>query len=118
MTRLAAAVGELKPMLRGRTADPALHRAGDRIVRNGTKILMTHDNIAAVAAKYGIDIGDARLVIDKVRGGTGPGRQGIYLSRVGIPADAAMLPFDAPEEAHDAAVPPDIKILPPDPLTQ
>ena len=45
-------------------------------------------------------------------------RQGIYLSRVGIPADAAMLPFDAPEEAHDAAVPPDIKILPPDPLTQ
>jgi hypothetical protein len=42
-------------------------------------------------------------------------RQGIHLSRVGIPAGADMLTFDATEAEEDAAVPPDIEILPPDP---
>lgn len=42
-------------------------------------------------------------------------RQGIYLSRVGIPPGAAMLTFDATEEEADAAVPSDVVLLPPDP---
>ena len=42
-------------------------------------------------------------------------RQGIYLSRVGIPPGAEMLPFDATQEEEDAAVPPDVVLLPPDP---
>jgi hypothetical protein len=44
-------------------------------VRNGKKILMTHTNVTAVAEKYGIDLQGVDLVIDKVRGGTGPGRE-------------------------------------------
>jgi hypothetical protein len=42
-------------------------------------------------------------------------RQGIYLSRVSIPEGAEMLTFDATEEEADAAVPPDLTLLPPDP---
>jgi hypothetical protein len=42
-------------------------------------------------------------------------RQGIYLSRVGIPPDAEMLSFDATQDEEDAAVPPDVTLLPPDP---
>ena len=44
-------------------------REGDGIVRNGKKVLMTSDNVTAVAAKYGLDLSDVNLVIDKVRGG-------------------------------------------------
>jgi hypothetical protein len=52
-----------------------LLREGDGIVRNGKKILMTMDNVQAVAAKYGIDLKGVRLKIDKVRGGLGPGKE-------------------------------------------
>ena len=45
-------------------------------------------------------------------------RQGIYLSRVGIPPGAEMLPFDATQEEEDAAVPPDVVLLPPDPAPE
>jgi hypothetical protein len=31
--------------------------------------------VSAVAAKYGIDVGDVKLVIDKVRSGRGPGHE-------------------------------------------
>jgi len=41
-------------------------------------------------------------------------RQGIYVSRVGIPPGAETLPFDATQEEGDAAVPPAVVLLPPD----
>jgi hypothetical protein len=58
----------------GRDGLPLL-REGDGIVRNGKKILMTADNVKAIAAKYGIDINDVRIRIDKVRAGSGPGKE-------------------------------------------
>ena len=73
--RLESAITELvRGLRRGGEAGPLL-REGDGIVRNGKKILMTMDNVSAIAAKYGVDLADVNLVIDKVRGGLGPGKE-------------------------------------------
>lgn len=75
--RLGQAIEYLRNLLnklRGRGGLP-LRREGDGIVRNGKKILMTADNVKAIAAKYGIDINDVRIRIDKVRAGSGPGKE-------------------------------------------
>lgn len=42
-------------------------------------------------------------------------KRGIYLSRVAIPPGAEMLTFDATDQERDAAVPPDVYLLSPDP---
>jgi uncharacterized protein YukE len=57
------------------THAPTLMREGDGIVRNGKKILMTMDNVKAVAAKYGIDLNRVRVGIDKSLTGMGPGKE-------------------------------------------
>jgi hypothetical protein len=75
--RLGELIDELKKILsrlRGNSGLPLL-REGDGIVRNGKKILMNMDNVRTVAAKYGIDTDRVRVVIDKVRGGSGPGKE-------------------------------------------
>jgi uncharacterized protein YukE len=72
MTRLESGIRGLRAE---RRAEPSLHRTGDGIVRNGKKILMTWDNVAAVAAKYGVQVDDLEIIIDKVRSGGGPGRE-------------------------------------------
>jgi hypothetical protein len=41
--------------------------------------------------------------------------EGIYLTRVGIPEGAPLLPYDAPEAEKDAVIPPDLEFLDPDP---
>ena len=43
-------------------------------------------------------------------------RQGIFLSRVGIPEGADMLTFDASDEEQEAIIPNNIEFLPPDPI--
>ncbi|RSM51828.1 hypothetical protein DMB66_41085 [Actinoplanes sp. ATCC 53533] len=75
MTRLESAVRQLRPQGRGGAAEPALHRSGDGIVRNGKKILMTMENVEAIAAKFGIDVAGVRIIIAKSRSGGGPGRE-------------------------------------------
>lgn len=75
--RLGQAIEYLRNLLNklhGRRGLPLL-REGDGIVRNGKKILMTADNVEAIAAKYGIDINAVRIRIDKVRAGSGPGKE-------------------------------------------
>ena len=52
-----------------------LFREGDGIVRNGKKIVMNRENVLAVAEKYGIDMDGVRLSLDKVRRGSGPGKE-------------------------------------------
>ncbi|GIE76259.1 hypothetical protein Aph02nite_22090 [Actinoplanes philippinensis] len=52
-----------------------LFRTGDGIVRNGVRILMTRENVLAVAAKFGIDMKGVRFGLDKIRKGAGPGRE-------------------------------------------
>jgi hypothetical protein len=42
-------------------------------------------------------------------------RQGIYLSRVGIPEGAPMLAFGVSEADQAAVIPPDLELLDPDP---
>jgi uncharacterized protein YukE len=73
--KLAALISRLREGLRRSGEGPALLREGDGIVRNGKKILMTKANVAATAEKYGIDLQDVRLVIDKGRSGAGPGHE-------------------------------------------
>jgi hypothetical protein len=73
--KLATLIARLREGLRRSDSGPALRREGDGIVRNGKKILMTNANVAAVAEKYGIDLHDVNLVIDKARSGAGPGRE-------------------------------------------
>jgi hypothetical protein len=75
MTHLASSVHGLRIDLRANADGPSLRRDGDGIVRNRQKILMTMDNVTAVADKYGIDIDGVEVVIDKVRGGSGPGKE-------------------------------------------
>jgi uncharacterized protein YukE len=74
--RLGALIDELKRILtrlRSGSSTPYLARGGDGVWRNGTKILMTMDNVRAIAAKYGIDLRGVRISIDKVRKGP-PGK--------------------------------------------
>jgi uncharacterized protein YukE len=74
--KLARLIEGLKNGLRRLGGEKSsLHREGDGVVRNGAKILMTRANVSAVAAKYGVDLEGVDLVIDKVRGGEGPGRE-------------------------------------------
>jgi hypothetical protein len=75
MTRLETGVRRLRSEHGTGGHEPTLHRAGDGIVRNGRKILMTRENVEAVAAKFGIDIADVEIIIAKSRSGGGPGRE-------------------------------------------
>ncbi|TDO38032.1 hypothetical protein C8E87_1674 [Paractinoplanes brasiliensis] len=52
-----------------------LFREGDGIVRNGAKILMSRENVLAIAEKYGLDMHGVRFSLDKNRRGSGPGRE-------------------------------------------
>jgi hypothetical protein len=72
MTGLQSAVRRLQPPSH---AEGPLHRTGDGIVRNGKKILMTDENVAAVAAKYGINTEGVKITINKSLSGGGPGRE-------------------------------------------
>ncbi|MEU4564329.1 hypothetical protein AB0F72_38605 [Actinoplanes sp. NPDC023936] len=96
LTELVAVLGRLQKVL-GRlsrtdpTAVPAgrgapsggsagrgeagLFREGDGIVRNGEKLLMSRANVLAVAEKFGIDLRDVRFSLDKIRRGSGPGKE-------------------------------------------
>ncbi|WP_189080306.1 WXG100 family type VII secretion target [Mangrovihabitans endophyticus] len=73
--KLAALVQRLRESLSRGGKDPMLMREGDGIARNGNKILMSEANVTAVAHKYGIDLADVTIVIDKARSGGGPGRE-------------------------------------------
>jgi uncharacterized protein YukE len=73
--KLATLIARLREGLRRSGERPSLLREGDGIVRNGKKILMTRGNVSAVAEKYGIDLSDVNLAIDKGRSGAGPGRE-------------------------------------------
>ncbi|MEV6494316.1 hypothetical protein AB0M20_37710 [Actinoplanes sp. NPDC051633] len=66
-TSLADLIRKLRARLRPDSRD--LHRGADGIVRNGKKILMTRENVDAMAAKYGIDMVGIEYSIDKVRVG-------------------------------------------------
>nr|WP_221376459.1 hypothetical protein [Actinoplanes polyasparticus] len=52
-----------------------LRREGDGIVRNKEKILMSRENVLAVAEKYGVDMDGVRFSLDMLRRGSGPGRE-------------------------------------------
>ncbi|MEU4161167.1 hypothetical protein [Actinoplanes sp. NPDC026670] len=82
-TRLAdltTVLARLKQLL-GRDAGAAdgvahgLFREGDGIIRNGRKILMSTDNVLAIADKFGIDMRGVQFDLDKIRRGSGPGRE-------------------------------------------
>jgi hypothetical protein len=62
MRRLADLIRQLRARLHPEA--PALHREGDGITRNRQKIHMTHANVHAVAAKYGIDLDGLHVKID------------------------------------------------------
>ncbi|MFC7532212.1 WXG100 family type VII secretion target [Actinoplanes sp. GCM10030250] len=55
--------------------ETGLFREGDGIVRNGKKLLMSSENVLAVAGKYGINMEGVRFSVDKLRRGSGPGRE-------------------------------------------
>jgi uncharacterized protein YukE len=65
-------IGRLRP---ARGVEKGLFREGDGIVRNGKKILMSRENVLAVAEKYGIDMNGVDFTLDKYRRGRGPGRE-------------------------------------------
>ncbi|WP_229072235.1 hypothetical protein [Actinoplanes sp. DH11] len=87
LTELAGVLDRLtrlfgRPSRTGPVAGPApgrveagLFREGDGIVRNGAKILMSRENVMAVAEKFGIDMRDVRFSLDKIRRGSGPGKE-------------------------------------------
>jgi uncharacterized protein YukE len=74
--RLGEIIQDLIARLRGsRGLERGLFREGDGIVRNGKKTLMSRENVLALAKKYGIDMEDVNLTIDKFRRGGGPGKE-------------------------------------------
>jgi uncharacterized protein YukE len=74
--KLGEIIQDLIARLRGaRGLERGLFREGDGIVRNGAKILMSPDNVLAVAKKYGIDMEGVNVTIDKFRRGGGPGKE-------------------------------------------
>jgi hypothetical protein len=76
MRKLGEIVQDLIARLRGsRGLERGLFREGDGIVRNGKKILMSRDNVLALAKKYGIDLAGVTFSIDKFRRGGGPGKE-------------------------------------------
>ncbi|XVU22909.1 WXG100 family type VII secretion target [Actinoplanes sp. CA-054009] len=76
MRRLGEIVQDLIARLRGSHGlERGLFREGDGIARNGRKILMSRDNVLALAEKYGIDMTDVTFGIDKFRRGGGPGKE-------------------------------------------
>jgi uncharacterized protein YukE len=76
MRRLGEIIQDLMARLRsaGRPGT-GLFREGDGIVRNGKKILMERTNVLAVAEKYGIDMDGVKFSLDKIRRGSGPGKE-------------------------------------------
>lgn len=76
MRKLGEIVQDLIARLRGsRGLERGLFREGDGIVRNGKKVLMSRDNVLALAKKYGIDLEGVTFSIDKFRRGGGPGKE-------------------------------------------
>jgi hypothetical protein len=76
MGRLGEIVQDLVARLRSSHGlENGLFREGDGIVRNGRKILMSRENVLAVADKYGIDMSGVTFTLDKYRRGRGPGRE-------------------------------------------
>jgi uncharacterized protein YukE len=76
MRRLGEIVQDLAARLRSAGGpERGLLREGDGIVRNGKKILMSRGNVLAVAEKYGIDMDGVRFSLDKIRRGSGPGKE-------------------------------------------
>ncbi|MEV4345005.1 hypothetical protein AB0J83_11060 [Actinoplanes sp. NPDC049596] len=74
--KLGGIIQDLIGKLRGTQGlERGLFREGDGIVRNGKKILMSRDNVLALAHKYGIDMEGVTFNIDKLRRGEGPGRE-------------------------------------------
>jgi uncharacterized protein YukE len=74
--KLGEIIQDLIARLRGaRGLEHGLFREGDGIVRNGKKILMSPDNVVALARKYGIDMEGVNFSIDKFRRGGGPGKE-------------------------------------------
>jgi uncharacterized protein YukE len=73
MRKLGDTIQELIARLRGKRGLEGLFREGDGIVRNGKKILMSRENVLAMARKYGIDMDGVKLSIDKFRQGP-PGK--------------------------------------------
>ncbi|MEV6306457.1 hypothetical protein AB0M02_44105 [Actinoplanes sp. NPDC051861] len=77
LSRLEQLLGRLSRTdpLTARPVENGLFRQGDGIVRNGTKILMSRENVLAIAGKFGIDMDGVRFTLDKVRRGSGPGKE-------------------------------------------
>jgi hypothetical protein len=75
MNELGSAVSRLRSQHRAGADAPGLRRTGDGIVRNGRKILMTEENVFAVAAKYGVDLEGVDLAVNKSLSGGGPGKE-------------------------------------------
>jgi len=76
MRRLGEIVQDLiAPLRSARGPEKGLFREGDGIVRNGRKVLMSRENVLAVADKYGIDMSGVAFTLDKYRRGRGPGRE-------------------------------------------
>ncbi|WP_157411597.1 WXG100 family type VII secretion target [Actinoplanes rectilineatus] len=59
----------------GAHPEAGLFREGDGIVRNGVRIIMNEKNVMAVAKKFGIDMRDVRFSLDKIRRGSGEGKE-------------------------------------------
>ena len=96
---LAGLIESLKKILarlrgKGDDADGLLHRdpAGG-IAKSGSKILMTFENVGAVAAKYGIDLKGVEVKINKSRDGvagiTGPTGT-VYLNRAAFRSEEEL----------------------------
>jgi uncharacterized protein YukE len=76
MRHLGEIVQDLIARLRTtRGSEGGLLREGDGIVRNGEKILMSTDNVLTVAEKYGINMDGVEFSLDKLRRGSGPGKE-------------------------------------------
>jgi hypothetical protein len=75
LRNLRVIADDLIARLRSTGGAEGLYRSGDGIVRNGTKILMSRENVLAVAEKYGIDMEGVAFSLDKLRRGGGPGRE-------------------------------------------
>ncbi|GIE98196.1 WXG100 family type VII secretion target [Paractinoplanes rishiriensis] len=90
--QLGEAVQDLVARLRSTPDEVGLLRQGDGIARNGVKILMTRQNVLTVAAKYGIDMHGVSFTLDKLRRGSGSGKE---LYGVTLPNGSITLARDA-----------------------
>ncbi|MEV6634958.1 hypothetical protein AB0M54_29845 [Actinoplanes sp. NPDC051470] len=99
--KLGEIIQDLIARLRGaRGLERGLFREGDGIVRNGKKILMSHDNVLALARKYGIDMEGVNLGIAKFRRG---GAQDAAVAA--IAGTSALVTSGRPVPAEDCVRP-------------